>query len=263
MARSIDPNQRLTELRAKIDAVDESMHALIMQRANVIDELIRIKGADRNRGAAFRPGREAQMMDVLAGRHAGSVPLSMIVHIWREIISTFTWLQAPYAVHVAEGASSAILNDMARFQFGYTVEMHRHRDSQAAMSAAIDQKNALVVVPLDGAGTWWNDLDAAAGLSVMTRLPVAPVPFETVDAFVLGPVLADPVPFDVRLYTGTVADSNGLDGWDGGTVIKPGGEGQRALIAIGAGGSAPTQLLDFRAAGGYFAPLCDPTGEKT
>ena len=37
--------QRLTELRAKIDAVDESIHHLLMQRASVIDELIKVKGA--------------------------------------------------------------------------------------------------------------------------------------------------------------------------------------------------------------------------
>lgn len=261
MASSFDPNQRLTELRAKIDAVDESMHALIMQRASVIDELIGIKGADRNRGAAFRPGREAQMMAVLAERHAGSVPFSMIVHIWREIISTFTWMQAPYEVHVAEGDAPAIISDMARYQFGYTVQMYRHRDAKTAMDAAKKTGNALVVVPLDGAGPWWNDLDAAKSLSVMTRLPVAPVAFDTLDAFVLGPTLADPVPFDIRLYTGTLADGDSLEGWAGGTVIKPGGVKDRALIAIGAGGSAPPQLLDFRAAGGYFAPISSPTGD--
>ncbi|WP_306119559.1 MULTISPECIES: chorismate mutase [unclassified Roseitalea] len=256
-----DNPQRLTELRAKIDAVDETIHTLIMQRATVIDELIRIKGADRSRGAAFRPGREAQMMRALADRHAGSVPLGMIVHLWRELISTFTHMQAPYAVHLAEAGRADIMRDMARHHFGFTVPLIAHADASGAIAAARARGNALALVPLEGAGPWWDDLDAATGLSVMARLPVIGVPFATVDAFVLSPQLSDPVPFDVRLYTGLAKHPETLSAWTGGTVIATGDTTQRALIAIEAGGSAPHDLLDIRAAGGYFAPAgtTDPT----
>ena len=99
-----DPS-RLAELRAKIDAIDESVHRLLMQRAMVIDELIEVKGTARN-GAAFRPGREADMMRRLAQRHQGHLPLTAIEHLWREIISTFTALQAPFEVAVSTGGDS-------------------------------------------------------------------------------------------------------------------------------------------------------------
>lgn len=257
MAAKPENPQRLTELRAKIDAVDETMHTLIMQRATVIDELIRIKGADRAQAAAFRPGREAQMMSVLAERHEGSVPLSMILHLWRELISTFTWLQAPYTVHIAERTRPAQMRDMARYQFGFTVAMRGHADAATAIAAARGEQNALALVALDDEGTWWDDLNASAGLSIMARLPIADLPFEAIDAFVLAPPLSDPVPFDIRLYTGVPANKDTLSRWTGGTVIKPGRSadgGKRALIAIPAGGSAPHDLIDIRAAGGYFAP---------
>ena len=223
-------------------------------RAGVIDELIRIKGADRARGAAFRPGREAQMMQVLAERHRGSVPLSMIVHVWREIISTFTFMQAPYRLHLAEGEKPAAMRDAARYHFGFTVEIVAHDDAPSAMAAAGDEPNALAVVPLSGAGAWWNALDATNGISVMARLPVTDVPFDSSDAFVLSPPLSDPVPFDLRLYTGIVERPGALDGWRGGHVIAAGKGDDRTLIAIPSGGSAPPGLLDIRAAGGYFAP---------
>src|SRR4051794_39384776 len=51
-------SQALSELRARIDAIDGEIHRLLMQRSAVIDSLIRIKGTSRP-GAAFRPGREA------------------------------------------------------------------------------------------------------------------------------------------------------------------------------------------------------------
>ena len=257
-----DNPQRLTELRAKIDAVDETIHTLLMQRATVIDELIRIKGADRSKGAAFRPGREAQMMQVLAKRHSGSIPFATITHLWREIISTFTWLQAPYAVHIVTGERPAVMQDMARFQFGFTVPMTLHAKAQTAIDAAQADRNSLVVVPLDGVGAWWNDLDSTAGLSVMTRLPIVESGFDIIDAFVLAPALSDPVPFDFRLYTGVPQSAETLERWTGGDVVAPGAAnepGDRALIAIPADGSAPPDLLDIRACGGYFAPALVPT----
>ena len=50
-------------------------------------------------GSAFRPGREAAMMRALAERHGGMLPLDTVEGIWRVIIATFTYVQAPFAVH--------------------------------------------------------------------------------------------------------------------------------------------------------------------
>ena len=246
-----NPQQRLTELRAKIDAVDETIHNLLMQRAGVIDELIRVKGSDRKQGAAFRPGREAQMMQVLAERHRGSVPIDMIRHVWREIISTFTFMQAAYTVHMAEGENPAAMRDTVRYQFGFTVPLVAHATVDEALAAAAGDMNALAVVP--SAGDWWLKAPSR-GLFAMARLPIGPVGFETVQAVVLAPPLADPVPFDIRLYAGRIARPDALANWKGGEVAARSSDGLQCLIAIPTGGSAPQDLLDIRALGGYFPP---------
>lgn len=246
-----NPQQRLTELRAKIDAVDETIHNLLMQRAGVIDELIRVKGSDRKQGAAFRPGREAQMMQILADRHRGSVPMVMIRHVWREIISTFTFMQAAYTVHLAETGDAAAMRDTARYQFGFTVPLIAHASVDGALAAAGADANALAVVP--ATSNWWQK-DAAHGLAAMARLPIAPVGFASADAFVLAPPLADPVPFEIRLYAGRIAKPGALDGWTGGEIIARSADGAQCLIAIPTGGTAPQDLLDIRALGGYFPP---------
>ncbi|MEL6436392.1 MAG: chorismate mutase [Pseudomonadota bacterium] len=252
--------QKLAELRAKIDMADQSIHALLMQRAEVIDELIKAKGASRAQGAAFRPGREAQMMEVLRARHGGSIPFSTIVHMWREIISTFTWLQAPYAVHMPADPDGR-LTDTVRFQFGFTVQLERHETIGAAMDAAAQDGNAIAVVPVQSNTEWWPTLGGDTGLHVMARLPVAPVPFETVDALALAPRLSDPVPFEWRAYVVTAGSRAVLDDWDGGVVIDQrlteSDGAVEALIALAPGAKTPTDLLDIRAAGGYFAPLTD------
>lgn len=250
--------QRLTELRGKIDAVDESIHHLLMQRASVIDELIKVKGAATKKGAAFWPGREASMMKTIADRHSGSLPLDMVIHIWRDIISTFTYLQANYSVHLSNEGDTDLLRDMARFQFGFSVPFQNHSNAQEALSAASSAGNALIVLALNDQGCWWQHLDSSTGFGIMARLPVINTALPSCDAFVIAPPISDPVPYDMRTYAGTLGDENQLDDWTGGETIaieKDDNGKFHALIAIGEGGTAPKSLLDIRAVGGYFAPV--------
>src|ERR1700710_2262045 len=92
------PAPDLDALRVEIDSIDEALHGLLMSRGEIIDRLIAVK-ARQGGGSAFRPGREAEMMRRLVTRHAGILPLATVESIWRIIISTFTYVQAPYSVH--------------------------------------------------------------------------------------------------------------------------------------------------------------------
>ena len=47
---------RLKAIREQIDAIDEAVHRLLVERSGVIAELIRVKGTSKP-GAAFRPDR--------------------------------------------------------------------------------------------------------------------------------------------------------------------------------------------------------------
>src|SRR5262245_38410959 len=85
----------LKALRDRIDDIDDRMHRLLIERGTVIESLIRTKGTSRP-GAAVRPMREAAMMRTLVARHQGVLPLATLEHIWREIITTFTRIQAPF-----------------------------------------------------------------------------------------------------------------------------------------------------------------------
>ena len=93
------PTPTLADLRAEIDRIDAAMHELLIERGRVIDRLIEIK-TRQGGGSAFRPAREASMMRAIAERHRGRLPLDTVEGIWRIIISTFTYVQAPYSVHV-------------------------------------------------------------------------------------------------------------------------------------------------------------------
>ena len=83
-------------MRGEIDRIDAAMHELLIERGRIIDRLIEIK-ARQGGGSAFRPAREASMMRAIVERHRGLLPLDTVEGIWRVIISTFTYVQAPTA----------------------------------------------------------------------------------------------------------------------------------------------------------------------
>src|SRR5882757_3460837 len=107
-SRSETPS--LADLRRDIDRIDETMHRLLMERGDIIDRLIAVKQTQES-GSAFRPAREADMMRRLVDRHKGILPLDTAESIWRVIISTFTFVQAPFSVHADLSAGDAQMRD--------------------------------------------------------------------------------------------------------------------------------------------------------
>src|SRR5437762_12609705 len=88
----------LADLRREIDRIDEAMHRLLMERGDIIDRLIATKKTAES-GSAFRPAREADMMKRLVERHRVILPLDTAESIWRVIIATFSYGQAPVSGH--------------------------------------------------------------------------------------------------------------------------------------------------------------------
>ena len=117
--------QTLDEIRREIDRIDAEMHALLIERSGVIDRLIAIKRAQGG-CSAFRPAREASMLRAIVERHAGRLPVDTVEGIWRIIISTFTYVQSPYSVHIDISRGEASIRDSERFHFGFTVPVQPH-----------------------------------------------------------------------------------------------------------------------------------------
>src|SRR5499433_731738 len=124
----------LADLRREIDTIDEAMHRLLMQRGDIIDRLIAAKRTQET-GSAFRPAREAEMMRRLVERHHGILPLDTAESIWRVIIATFTYVQAPFSVHADLSTGDALMRDSARFHFGFTVPFVTHVGAAAVVTA--------------------------------------------------------------------------------------------------------------------------------
>jgi chorismate mutase len=163
----------LAELRREIDRIDEAMHGLLMERGEIIDRLIAAKQTSET-GSAFRPAREADMMRRLVDRHKGTLPLETAESIWRVIISTFTYVQAPFSVHADLSAGDAAIRDSARFHFGFTVPFVPHADAASVVAAVSDSRGDLGLVPAfgtAGTGAWWSALESDSAPKIIARLP--------------------------------------------------------------------------------------------
>ena len=163
----------LTNLRKEIDRIDVAMHQLLIERGEIIDRLIAVKKSQET-GSAFRPAREAEMMRSVVRRHKGILPLDAAEGIWRVIISTFTYVQAPFSVHADLSAGDALMRDSARFHFGFTVPFVAHMGAAAVVAAVSASKGDLGLVPafaVPAAGAWWSALEFDAAPKIIARLP--------------------------------------------------------------------------------------------
>jgi chorismate mutase len=206
-SRSETPS--LADLRREIDRIDEGMHRLLMERGEIIDQLIAVKQTQET-GSAFRPAREAEMMRRLVDRHTGILPLDTAESIWRVIIATFTYVQAPFSVHADMSAGDAVVRDSARFHFGFTVPFVPHMGAASVVAAVSDSKGDLGLVPafaMTGVGAWWSALEFDAAPKIIARLPFVDRPDHpaAVPVFVVSRAAPDSMVREVEVWSVRVA----------------------------------------------------------
>jgi chorismate mutase len=199
----------LADLRKEIDRIDEAMHQLLMERAEIIDRLIATKNSQET-GSAFRPAREAEMMRRLVKRHKGILPLDTAESIWRVIISTFTYVQAPFSLHADLSAGDALMRDSARFHFGFTVPFVPHMGASGVVAAVSASKGDLGLVPafaVPSAGAWWSALEFDAAPKIIARLPFVERPDHpaALPVFVISRVAADAMATEAGVWSVRVA----------------------------------------------------------
>jgi chorismate mutase/prephenate dehydratase len=179
--------QTLAEIRRAIDAIDDQVHDLLMERAALVAGVQKAK-ADTT-GLFLRPGREAQILRRLAARHKGELSRTALARIWRELIGGLYHLQGGLRVGVHGGAQPLATFDAARQHFGADAVITVHDEAQALLQdLARPGTVGVMAVPRDGtAETWWLHLmgEAPGTARIIGRVPLTG---GDLDAFVLATV---------------------------------------------------------------------------
>lgn len=164
----------LADLRMELDRIDREMQALLIERSRVTDRVEDVKRRAGTAGSAFRPGREADIMRMLAQRHEGSYPFDGTENIWRVIIATSTYTQVPFRVHGDVSGGDAAIRDCVRFHFGFTVPFVPETSAPAVIESVARAPSDLGVFPLNQSletGAWWRLLHGDDRPKIIVRLP--------------------------------------------------------------------------------------------
>jgi chorismate mutase len=158
----------LPALRAELDRIDDAVHDLLMQRAEIVEYVAR-----SGKPAAFRPGREASMLRRLLGRHHGGLPPVAVVRMWRELLAGTTSMQGGFSLAVCDADHGAPLTQLAREHFGALTPLRTYGSAGQAL-ADVSQGVASVAVlpyPSDTDNWWVALLHHEPRLHVVARLP--------------------------------------------------------------------------------------------
>jgi chorismate mutase / prephenate dehydratase len=149
----------LAELRHRLDEIDDKVHDLLIERA----EIISMVAASKRNGqlAAFQPAREAEIIRRLVGRHRGDFPVATLIRMWREMLSATVRLQAPFAVAVFAPTEAQAFWDLARDHYGSSTPMSAYRSIGQVIRAVAKGQAATGVLPMPQEGEadpWWRQL---------------------------------------------------------------------------------------------------------
>ncbi len=158
----------LPALRAELDKIDNAIHDLLMQRAEIVQYVAR-----SGKPAAFRPGREASIIRRLLGRHRGALPPVSVVRIWRELLAGTTAMQGGFSVAVSDDDQGALLTQLAREHFGALTPLRAYGSAGQALVDVSQGVASVAVLPYPSESeNWWVALfHHEPRLHVIGRLP--------------------------------------------------------------------------------------------
>jgi chorismate mutase-like protein len=182
-------SETLDDLRRRIDAIDDALHDLLIERSEVNRRIGALKSKAGDGLPAWRPGREAAVLRRLIARHRGPLPRAALVRIWRELMAAFLRLQADFNVAVYAGADgeNGACREIARDHFGGLTTVRTNESARQVLSEVAEGRAAIGILPLpqqDDPQPWWPMLvgQDAETPRVIARLPFVPGALTGTDA---------------------------------------------------------------------------------
>ncbi len=113
-------SDKLSQLRVKIDALDEQLHSLLNDRAKLAQEVATAKNASDDTNF-YRAEREAQVLDKVKNRNKGPLSDEEIARLFREVMSACLALEQVMNIAFL-GPEGTFTQSAALKHFGHSVK---------------------------------------------------------------------------------------------------------------------------------------------
>jgi chorismate mutase/prephenate dehydratase len=98
----MNPDEQLSKIRERIDAIDSQLLELISERARCAQAVAQVKldasQSDEAPPVFYRPEREAQVLRAIQERNPGPLASEHIASVFRELMSSCLALEQPLSV---------------------------------------------------------------------------------------------------------------------------------------------------------------------
>jgi len=197
------PEQQLSEFRARIDVIDESITQLLLDRCAIVRQVAALKNTHWPADCHIRPGREGQMHRAIAERFKGTdIPPLVAITIWRQLIAAATNLESPLTV--VYGADFHDHAWLAREYFGPLVGLNRANNLEEMLASIRDKQSNIALLPADLSAPCWKMAAQiqSSGLMIFGLAPVVPsnMPAGTQPALALAVLAPEPSGDDISYF---------------------------------------------------------------
>lgn len=248
----------LAALRARIDAIDDRLLALMMERMAVVEQIAAVKRQTSGDGPPLRPAREAQVLRRLVAAADGRFPADSLVRLWRELFAAAIRAQMPLVAAVC--GEPAELREITRDHLGSITPLLTAEGPGHALRLLEEGRAQVAVVPMPAGGErWWSDLadSERAAFRVIARIPFLADPGLERAGLVVGTVPLEASGDDRSLFVlrtaGEISRSRLLEGF-----LRSGLDPQ--ILAVRAEGEGSSWLLDLAGFLDEHAPLLTNAG---
>lgn len=195
------PEATLQTFRAEIDAIDEQLAQLLVQRIGIIQQVATLKARHWPKSCHIRPGREGQMHRALQQRFTGTAfpPLTALA-IWRQLIGGSTHLESPLVATVIDQDHRFLVREY----FGLQAPVSTAQNFADALDRVKSGGANLLVLPSPDISDWWKNarMIQDAGLCIFASLPLVEgtLPAGVRPAVALAALAPEPSGDDISYY---------------------------------------------------------------
>jgi len=146
------PENPLQNIRNKIDIIDNKIHDLLIERAEIVEKVVEEKRKYKEANlVVYRPSREHEILVRIIQRHKGNLPEKSLINIWRNLISSYINMQAELKLNFSSNLDKIVNN-----HFGGDIKKEKTTTAIEAIKKLNENKVNITVLPYPNThNDWW------------------------------------------------------------------------------------------------------------